>query len=117
MSTTTTVKTTGAIWNLFYADKTAWHDGAYHDDVLVAVNGKEDPDTELENLPQDAAVEIRSGYVVLSDGSDADLGDHFKNWEAEQSGQSMALGTFRARKDKLEAVRQAILDAGGELIP
>jgi hypothetical protein len=50
MSITMTVKTTGAVWNLFYADKTAWPEGSYHDDTLLAINGKEDPDGELEKL-------------------------------------------------------------------
>lgn len=116
MSATATVRTTGAVWNLFYADKTAWPEGAYHDDTLLAINGKEDPDGELEKLPLDATVEIRCGFVMLPDGTDADLGEHFKKWEAEQSGKGVAIGSFRVTKDKLEAVRQAILAAGGELI-
>lgn len=116
MSTTTTVKTTGAVWNLFYADKTAWPEGSYHDDTLLAINGKEDPDGELEKLPLDATVEIRCGYVRFPDDSDADLGEHFTKWQADQLGQGVAIGAFRVSKDKLEAVRQAILAAGGELI-
>lgn len=116
MSTSATVKTTGAVWRLFYADKAAWSEGAYHDDTLLAINGKEYPDGELEELPLDATVEIRCGFVMLPDGSDADLGEHFLKWEAEQSGQGVATGSFRVTKGKLEAVRQTILDAGGELI-
>lgn len=110
------VTTTGAVWNLFYADKTAWPEGSYHDDTLLAINGKEDPDGELEKLPLDARVEIRCGYVMFPDGSDADLGEHFIKWKAEQEVQSVAIGSFRVDKDKLEAVRQAIVAAGGELI-
>lgn len=115
MSTATTVQTTGAIWNAFYADKAAWPDGSYHDDTLLAINGKEDPDGELEKLPLDATVEIRCGYVRFPDGTDADLGEHFKKWQAEKAGLGIAMGSFRVTTDKLEAVRVAILAAGGEL--
>lgn len=116
MSHTPNVKTTGAIWNLFYADKTSWPDGAYHDDTLLAINGKEDPDVEIEKLPLDATVEIRCGYVIFPDGTDADLAEHFKNWQAEQAGIGVAIGSFRVNKANLHAVKTAILAAGGELI-
>lgn len=116
MGAATTVKTTGAIWNMFYADEKAWPDGASHEDTLLAINGKEDPDGELEKLPLDATVEIRCGYVIFPDGTDADLGEHFTKWQADLSGLGVAIGSFRAPKDKLQAVQQAILAAGGELI-
>ena len=116
MSTNTNVQTTGAIWNLFYADKAAWPDGAHHDDTLLTIQGKEAPDVDFENLPPDATVEIRSGYVLLPNGSDLSLEQHFENWLAEQSGRGVALGAFRVSMDKLAAVRQAIEIAGGELI-
>lgn len=112
----TTVKTTSAIWKLFYADKKAWPEGAYHDDTLLALNGKECPDMDLETLPLDATIEILSGYVMLPDGGDVGLCEHFKNWESEQAGLGLAVGSFRVSKAKLLAVRQAILAAGGELL-
>lgn len=116
MSKPATVRTTGAIWSLFYADKKAWPEGSYHDDTLVAINGKESPDIDLETLPLDATIEIRSGYVMLPDGSDVDLCEHFNNWESEQAGRGVAVGSFRVSKANLQAVRQAILAAGGELL-
>lgn len=116
MANRTTVKTTGAIWNVFYADKAAWPEGAYHDDTLLAINGKEDPDGELEKLPLDATVEIRCGFVMFPDGSGADLGEHFAKWQAKQLCSGVALGSFRVAMDRLQEVRQAIFAAGGELI-
>lgn len=116
MSKDKAVMTTGVIWNLFYADPAAWPEGAYHDDTLLAINGKEAPDGELENLAADAVIEIRSGYVMLPDGSDASLSEHFRKWDAARLGQGVVVGSFRVGKDKLEAVRAAILEAGGELI-
>lgn len=116
MEPATTVKTTGAIWNIFYADQLAWPEGSYHDDTLLAIDGKERPDMVLDKLPLDSIVEIRSGYVMFPDGTDADLGEHFMKWQAKQSDQGIAIGSFRASKDKLQAVQQAILQAGGELI-
>lgn len=116
MSTSETVRTTGAIWNLFCADKAAWPEGAYHDDTLVAINGKESPDIDLETPPLDATIEIRSGYIVLPDGSDVDLCEHFEKWRSDKAGQGVAMGSFRVSKANLAAVQQAILAAGGELI-
>lgn len=116
MTTATTVTTTGAIWNIFYVDKTAWPDGAYHDDTLLAINGKEDPECELLKLPLDATVEILCGFVIFPDGTDSDLGEHFTKWQTEQSCQGVAIGSFRVGKDNLQAVQKAIVAAGGELI-
>lgn len=113
---TGTVKTTGALWNLFYADKKAWPEGAHHDDTLLSINGVESPDIEFDNLPLDATVEIQCGYVMFPDGTDADLGKYFTKWKTEQEGLGVALGSFRVTKDKLEAVRLAIVAAGGEVI-
>ena len=116
VTSATVIKTTGSIWNQFYADKAAWPEGAYHDDTLLVINGKEDPDAEFENLAMDSTVEIRCGCVFFPDGTDADLGEHLTKWLEEQSGLGVAMGSFRAPKDKLQAVRLAILAAGGELI-
>lgn len=58
MSHPPNIKTTGAIWTPFYADKTAEPDRTYHDDTLLATNGKPVPDGEFERLPLDETVEI-----------------------------------------------------------
>jgi hypothetical protein len=109
--------TTGAIWKLFYADKAAWPDDSYHDDTQLKINGKEqDPDIDYDNLADDAAIEILSGYVVFPDGSDMDLGKHFKNWLAKQNGNEVVLSSFQVPRSKLESVRKAIIDAGGKLL-
>ena len=110
------VKTTGAVWNVFYADKVAWPEGAFHDDTLLAINGHQEPECEIENLPVDALVEILSGYVVLPGGADVDLEEHFVRWQAGQIGTQVVAGVFRVEKSRLDAVRRAILDAGGELV-
>lgn len=116
MSTTKTVKTTGAVWNLFYADKSAWPEDAYHDDTLLKINGMEAPDAELDNLPAVASVEILCGWVFLPGGSGVDLAEHFTSWHDDQLHTGFAFGSFRVTADKLHAVRMAILAAGGELI-
>lgn len=113
---TQNIKTIGSVWNKFYADKTAWPEGAYHDDTLLAINGKKEPDCDYENLPQDAIVEIVSGYVMFEDGSDGDLAEHFKKWLDKQTGQGTVYGAFSASTDKLEAIRAAIVAAGGTLL-
>lgn len=58
----------------------------------------------------------RSGYVIFADGKDSDLGEHFKKWLADQAGLGVAIGSFRVSKSNLQAVQQAILSAGGELL-
>lgn len=116
MTATTAVKTTGAVWNRFYSDPKAWPDGAYHDDTVLSINGKEEPDAELEKLAPDATVEIRCGFVILPNGSDTSMSAHFMKWQTEQAGAGVSFGSFRVSKDKLESVRLAVLAAGGELI-
>ena len=111
------VVTTGVLWKLFYTDKDSWPDGAYHDDTRLKINGEDqDPDIEYEDVADDAAIEILCGYVMLPDGSDRDLQKHFKKWLDKFNGNEVVIGSFRAPKSKLESVRKAIIDAGGELL-
>ncbi|MFZ3139132.1 hypothetical protein [Polaromonas sp.] len=53
---------------------------------------------------------IKNGYVVFPDGKDADLCAYFLQWRNRQA---HAFGLFHAPKDQLEAVKAAIVAAGG----
>ncbi len=115
--TKATTKTTGAIWNQFYKDTEAWPEDSYHDDLLLKINGKTArEDVDPGKLPADAEIQIESGYVVFPDGSDSDLAEHFEKWLAKQAGLNIVFGSFRVSQSKLAAVRQAIIDSGGELL-
>lgn len=112
-----TVKTTGAVWTQFYADETAWPQEAYHDDVLLKVAGKEVGEgSDFSSFPADAEVEVITGYVELPDGTGTELSEHFIAWQKRQEAAGVVIGVFRVSADKLEAVRQAIVAAGGELV-
>ena len=53
---------------------------------------------------------IKNGCVVFPDGKDADLCAYFLQWRNRQA---HAFGLFHAPKDQLEAVKAAIVAAGG----
>ena len=79
-----TTKATGAEWSAFYADKSSWPDGAWHEDQIVTVDGLEVDNTEFDELKLSptARVTVSGGIVFLS--SEADDGPtleaHFKSW-------------------------------------
>lgn len=104
------IKTTGRMWKNFYADKTAWPDGAYHDDTVIRVNGVHDQDASLDEVADTAVIEVETGYVQLTDGRDVDLVEYFTTW---LKAQTVVCGAFEAPADKFEAIMAAIIAAGG----
>lgn len=108
-----TTKTTGAEWKRFYTDKTVWPDGAYHEDVVVHINGVHNPEASLEDVPDDAEILIESGYIMLPDGKDSDLNESFIKW---RDAQNIANGLFEAPKELMETVKAAITAAGGKVL-
>lgn len=107
-----TVKTSGAEWKLFYADQTAWPEGAYHDDTMVSVNGVTNPDIDLGAVVDTDLLEVHQGQVMFPDGHDLDLVDHFTAWK---NAQSTSFVVFQAPNDKLDAIKAAIIAAGGTI--
>lgn len=102
------IQTTGAEWNRFYNDKQAWPEDTYHDDTVVLVNGS--VSENLDHVPDTAILVVQSGCVIFPDNSDADLVKHFEAW---LNTQTTSFGGFAAPKDKMEAVKAAIVAAGG----
>ena len=108
------VTTNGKTWNAYYADKTAWPEGAYHDDCEISVteNGVE-IFAELGIVPNEACMVIRGGVVISADCDSQDLCKHFSTWLEKQT---FAFGVFKVPKDRLEAVAAAIVAAGGSVL-
>jgi hypothetical protein len=81
------VKTNGAEFKRYYADKTAWPDTAYHEETLILVNGVpyDDAEIKLEDVADDAAIKIESGFVHMSEDSDyVTMESHFRKWRKKQ---------------------------------
>lgn len=109
----TSIKTTGAEWKRFYNDKQAWPEGAYHDDTVVAVDHLIDPNQDLSEVADNVILDVQGGDFYLKDGTHTDLVDYFSEWLKKQT---TSCGVFESPKDKFEAVKAAILAAGGSLV-
>lgn len=109
-----TTKTTGAEFWRFYNDKDYWPEGAWHDDTLILVNGKEVDDYTRENIPDDAQLVIDGGVVYLDEHGTSDTGfeSFFRKW---RKAQNIVFLSVEVPKDKLDAVKAAIKAARGKL--
>lgn len=109
------VKTTGIEWKRFYSDKQFWPDGVWHDDEFITIDGENaNPDTCLSEVPDEAKMTIDGGFVMFpdSDGEGPSLESYFKKWRKAQNTEFFVC---EAPKDKSDAIRQAIKDAGGKI--
>lgn len=108
-------KCTGAEFKAFYDDNAVWvHDGEelWVEGFVIAVNGE-----ETEEMPEDMAdsdeVAILGGFVMSANGNvDLDMSVVFRNWRKKQT---TAFLNVQVPKDKLEAVKAAIVAAGGKV--
>lgn len=110
------IKTTGAEWKAFHADKAYWGEFCVEDEV-VTVNGAQvdeysfDPDT----LADADKVTVDGGWVAdQATGSDKEysLDTFFRRWRKQQTTEYLSV---EVSKDKAEAVRAAIKAAGGKV--
>ncbi|HCL4132348.1 TPA: hypothetical protein N2C61_003455 [Pseudomonas aeruginosa] len=116
-------KTTGAELKAFYNDDAYWQksaanssDDIWHDEVVLEVNGVEQPDdfSINEDLKDEDQVKIVYGQVLSNrdDFADRSFESFFKAWRKQQNTIYLAVAV---PKDKVEAVRAAILAAGGSI--
>lgn len=110
-----TTKTTGAEWKKFYGDREFWPYGAWHDDEEITIDGTKAPiDADLSIVSDDAAITVAAGVVFLV--ADADDGPtleaYFKRWRKKQTTVFLSV---EVSKEKAEAVRVAIIHAGGKV--
>jgi len=83
------MKITGKEWKLYYNDKSAWPENAWHEDEFITVNGKEaDDDTRLDRVKDEDEI-ILVGGVRFENSNDTEghsFESHFKKWRKTQSG-------------------------------
>lgn len=104
--------TTGAEFKRFYADPLAWPEDRYHDDTVIRVNGEvAENGVDVHTMADDAVVLIEHGYVLDADGREVGpLPEHFANWRKTQRTTQLVV---ECPLEKVEAVRAAVLAAGG----
>jgi hypothetical protein len=110
-----TTRTTGAEYKRFMADDTWWPAGAYHEDESIDVDGIAlDGDTNVLDLSDTAEIVIDGGIVFDANGSDlAGFEAFFRKWKRAQSTVTM---TVEVPRDKVDAVKRAIIKAGGKIL-
>lgn len=118
------VKMTGREWNRFYKDAKAWPKGTWHEDEEIKIDGKAVGDNfDLTDI-RDTSIVTLSGGIVYFDNPPVDgyfdqtqnapsLEAHFKQWRKRQNTTSMVV---EVANEKAEAVRAAIVAAGGKVI-
>ncbi len=116
-------KTTGAELKAFYNDPKAWSEDAegkstyWCDDVTLLVNGEEKGDgfSIHDHLKDADQVKILSGWVFSNanpiDGVSFD--SQFRKWRKQQNTGFLAV---EFPKEKEEAIKAAILAAGGKVV-
>ncbi|MBM3105582.1 hypothetical protein IIE18_10565 [Pseudomonas sp. V1] len=112
-------KTTGAELKAFYSDDEFWNpngaDDVWQEELELEVNGVVKDDSfsiEMDLKPEDQ-VRIMAGWVQSTDGSvDLSFETYFKRWKKQQD---TAYLSVQAPKDKLDAIRAAIIAAGGKV--
>lgn len=110
-----TVKTTGAEWSAFYADESAWPDGAWQEDQIVTVDGIEIDNSNFDKsqLSPTARITVSGGIVFLNDDAKdgPTLEAHFKRWRRTQTTVFLTVEVSKADAKKVQA---AITSAGGK---
>lgn len=110
------VKCTGAEYKAFISSD--WGDGVYMDDYAIAINGEKYDQLEggledaEENLQPGDKVVIMEGGIYQDSGYVRSLESHFKLWRKKQATAFLAV---ECPNDKLEAVKAAIVAAGGKV--
>ena len=116
------VKIIGVEWNRFYADESAWPEGAWYDDAEITIDGQlVDDDFDLSEVP-DSAIMTVSGGLVFLDGSVNNamnyqrqivLETHLRRWKKRQT---TTVILFEVHKSDVDAIKSAIANAGGKVI-
>ena len=110
-----TAKTTGAEWERFYADEVFWPDGAWHEDEEITIDGNPWPeDQDLAHPPASGKITVSGGIVRLSEAAleGQSLEAYFRRWKKLQDTVFLVI---RVHKDCADAVRIAVVSAGGKV--
>jgi hypothetical protein len=114
-----TVHTNGAEIKAFYADKAFWPDrvidgnNIWHDELTLIVNDVEDFNPVIENLQDSDRVKITYGDVYSTKKPHfTSVETYFRRWKKTTTHTSVLVSV---PNEHLEAVKAAILGAGGTL--
>lgn len=114
-----TVRTNGAEIKAFYSDKAFWpEDGegrnlVWQDELTLITNGFEDLNPSISNLKDTDQVKITYGDVFTGENTFlATVEDYFKRWKKTQTHTPVLVSV---PNEHLEAVKAAVVAAGGEL--
>lgn len=107
-------KTTGLEFKRFYADKSIWTDGLWHEEQTAVVNGVEvNEDFCFENLADTDELVISDGVVLSKDNGElCSLESFFKKWRRAQNTETLIVTVDKSKRD---AVVAAIKAAGGKV--
>lgn len=111
-------KTNGKELKAFYADISMWPDPpgecVWHADLIFILNGVEcNGDTDIHDLADDDEITITSGWVQNEPSMvDCDFVDYLDQWRKKQGNVTFSVS---APLDKIEAVKAAIILAGGNV--
>lgn len=111
-----TVKMSGSEFKRFYNDPKIWPDDVWHEDTEMSVDGVDQPDGIDDEALSDTAVVSISGGTVYGpqwDGDNPSLETYFKRW---RKAQALTFFTVECDKADLDAVKAAIIAAGGKVI-
>lgn len=85
------IKTTGREFKSYYFDKSAWPDGAWHEEETMTIDGvvqDQDNYIEPESIPDSAIISLSHGCVFMSEdghGKTMSMEAHFKRWKKAQT--------------------------------
>lgn len=111
-----TVKTNGCEFKKYYSDPVSWPEGAWHDDILIMVDGVEVGDGDDFPIIQDSSkVEIHAGVVYShdTDQEPIDMETHFKRWRKAQRVRQVLV---EIDATSLEELKSLIKGIGGKVL-
>lgn len=110
-------KTTGLEFKRFYNDPDWWPKGRWHEGEVVELNGVplNEYDYNLGDVADTDRLKISGGFVY-DDNDDQEYGSfegYIRKWLRTQT---TAVLSVEAPKEKVEAVKSAIVAAGGRVV-
>lgn len=106
-------KISGAEFKRFFHDDQYWAPASHWDDVLLTINGKPEPDFDVDTLNDADEVKVESGDVYFNDSDKTiQVATFFKSWKKAQTESILIVDVDSANK---EAVIAAIKAAGGRV--
>jgi hypothetical protein len=109
------IKTTGAEWKAFLHDDAYWGEWAFEDQCYIVNGNSLGMDAHEDTFADTDAVKVDGGYVWdQAEGSEktSPLSAFFSKWRKQQTTEFLSV---EVPKEKADAVRAAIVAAGGKV--